>query len=186
MKRQQGLSLIEVMITVLIVGILAGISIPYYKDYSLRAHRVDARNALLGAAQKLQLYFLANNQYPDKNAGTAILTQYGFDKTPASGATRYEITYEEQKVEKISAPVFTADSDESEKKDIEATNPIVGYFLTAEAVGKQTKDKCKVFVLNSRGVKEAYNVAKVGLDFTKAPNKKYEKEEHILPNECWR
>lgn len=175
------------MIAVLIVGILAGFSFRYYQDYSLRAHRVDARNALLGAAQKLQLYFLANNKYPDKTTGTAILTKYGFDKTPASGATRYEIEYHPI-TSKFKPPVFGNDPDDPNKMEEgdEKTAENSTYFLLAKVPegSRQSKDKCKQFVLSSRGIKEAYNtVGDLILDLKEEPNKR---GDNPLPNECWR
>ena len=47
MKKENGLTLIELMIVVLIVGVLAAVAIPVYTSYVQRARRADAKTALL-------------------------------------------------------------------------------------------------------------------------------------------
>ena len=45
--RQTGVTLLELMVTLSIVGILAAISVTTYRSYSMRANRTEARTALL-------------------------------------------------------------------------------------------------------------------------------------------
>ena len=62
-KTQQGFTLIELMITVAIVGIIAAIAVPNYSEYIKRASRAEAASALLDAANKQEQYFVDNRAY---------------------------------------------------------------------------------------------------------------------------
>lgn len=55
-KSKKGLTLIELLIVIVIVGILAGIAIPTYSGYMERARRADAKTALeqLRASQEMR------------------------------------------------------------------------------------------------------------------------------------
>ena len=59
-KRSSGFTLIEMMIVVVIIGILAGIAYPSYKEYVTHSKRSDAKAALL-QAQMAQEKYRANH-----------------------------------------------------------------------------------------------------------------------------
>ena len=74
----KGFTLIEVMITVAIIGILAAIAIPSYSDYIIRARLVDGTNALSSIRAKLEQHFQDNRKYTTAGTFTSPCT------TPAS------------------------------------------------------------------------------------------------------
>lgn len=73
MKQPFGFTLIELMVTVAIVGILASIAYPTYQDSVLKSRRADAQGALLVYANTMERYFTVNNTYVSAptNSGTA-------------------------------------------------------------------------------------------------------------------
>ncbi len=69
-KLQQGFTLLELMIVVAIVGILAAIAIPAYKDYIVRS-KVSECAATIGACKtSVTEYYNTKNSFPS-NASAA-------------------------------------------------------------------------------------------------------------------
>jgi len=70
--RQAGFTLLEVMITVAIVGVLAAIALPSYNYYITRSKIIDGTVKLGNFRNQMEKWFLDNRTYqPVPAAGTA-------------------------------------------------------------------------------------------------------------------
>ena len=56
-KRRRGFTLLELMITVVVVAILAAVAMPSYLRHIQSSRREMAKAALLDAAQKMESYY---------------------------------------------------------------------------------------------------------------------------------
>lgn len=96
-RSANGFTLIELMITVAIVGILAAIAYPSYTDHIRKARRADAQAALLELAQFMERHYSLNNSYLCRQdagpcAGKTIDTDppdLPFEEAPKDGGTKF-------------------------------------------------------------------------------------------------
>lgn len=87
---QSGVTLIELLIVVAIVGILGSIAYPSYQNYVRQGYRSEAKGILLETAQFLERNYTTANRYDLDSGGVA--TDLPFDTSPKSGTAKYDIT----------------------------------------------------------------------------------------------
>jgi len=72
MHTMRGITLLELMIIVVIIGFMAVIAYPNYREFAARAKRNEAKAALLQIATNQERFYLQNNTY------TCDMTRLGF------------------------------------------------------------------------------------------------------------
>lgn len=133
-QRAFGFTLVEVMITVVIVGILASVAYPSYIEHVRKSRRADAKAALLAAAQTMERYYTEQNTYVGATAAASggTIPNWAPADRPSSEAT-YNISF-------AAAPTAT------------------GFTVVATRTGKQANDAtCGDFTLTNTGLKGMQN-----------------------------
>lgn len=101
-RTQRGFTLIELMITVAIIGILAAVAYPSYSSYVIKSARASAKAQILDLANREQQFLLANRAYATKTQmetsgyvlPTDLTARYDWDiAVDATTAPTYTITF---------------------------------------------------------------------------------------------
>ncbi len=129
---QRGVTLIELVVVIMVIGILAAVAIPSYRNYVIRSQRADAKDALLALSTQLEKHYLQCNDYGDTLA-----------VAPDCAARE----------------VQGADSSENGWYDLAINAPdATGFTVTATAVAGENQEQdseCQSFSVTDRGVRTA-------------------------------
>jgi len=125
----RGVTLIELLIAVAIMGILASVAYPSYVDFVLRSNRAEAQTELLRIANLQEQYYLDQRTY------ASDMTKLGLGADPFINLNT------------------------GGNYNFDATVPADGesFVLTATAIGTQlSKDtSCTTFTIDQTGKKDA-------------------------------
>ena len=100
-KKENGFTLVELMIVVVIIGVLASIAIPKFSSIITRSKVTEAKNILNQIINMEKTYYFTSSQYVAFVEG-ADCVAIGFTQ-PDAGSRRFEY-----KFEIIGAPPFSA------------------------------------------------------------------------------
>lgn len=126
MKKFAGFTLVELMITVAVVGILAVTAYPTYQNFLLKGNRAAAQSHLMDIAQRQQQYLMDARSYAG-SVGTLNMT------TPTDVSNFYTIA------------IVTATG----------TPPTFTVTATPVAGSKQAADTCGAMSIDNNGAKTA-------------------------------
>ena len=124
-KKDRGFTLIELMISVAVIGLLAAVAIPSYTDYVKRGKRAEARAEMLKTEGWLERFYSENNRYDlSTAAGTNPAFAGRFFNPSTSVGANYTVTL-----------VVAA----------------TAYTVTAAPINSMLNDKCGSYVKTNVG-----------------------------------
>jgi type IV pilus assembly protein PilE len=132
-QRVGGFSLVELMVTCVVLAIIVGIAVPSYNLQVRKARRADARNAVLDLAGREERFLSIANSYSQTAADMGYTA---FPMTVNNGYYRLTVTVPDPAQPGV-AP---------------------SYIITARTVGLQVNDTdCATFTVNQLGQQAALN-----------------------------
>ncbi|MGI9329976.1 MAG: type IV pilin protein [Gammaproteobacteria bacterium] len=133
-KFMNGFTLIELMITVVILSVVLGIGIPSYRQFVERGNRADGTTALLRLATAQERFFITNGTY-------ATAAQMPVAPPAGLGMDGTERGFYALNIAPGAGGIAT------------------GYTASATVVGGESQegdDNCDIFTVNERGQRAAF------------------------------
>lgn len=129
---QRGVSRIELVVVVIIIGILAAVAISSYRAYVIRSQRSDAKDALLALATQQEKHYLQCNRFANAIDAATSCRDGKLRGTSLSRNGWYSLA-----ISAASATTFTVSA-------------------TAVNGGDQYRDtSCRTFIVDQAGVRTA-------------------------------
>ncbi len=146
MRKSRGFSLIEMMVTVAIVGILAAIAYPSYRTYVLRTQRAVAKTAMAEVVARQEGYFVDRKRY------ATTLSALGY-----AAATLYLTTDGALSATNSDSSIYSLNlAGNSASCPASGSATAMAYSIVATPLNGQTQDKnCMSLCLTASGIKSA-------------------------------
>ncbi len=129
LQRASGFSLMELLITVVIIGIVVSIGYPSYMEHTKKTRRTEATGALLNVAGAQEKFFMQDNQYTAELDADGLALNLGAGDTTQNGYYSISIDLPEDG----------------------------GFVATATLENPDSDPKCKTFTLDHTGLRGATN-----------------------------
>lgn len=121
--KQDGFNLVEMMITVALIGIVTAVALPSYQEHVRKTRRADAQGALLALANAMERYYVDNRTFVGANPATLYSA-----KSPVEGTVTYYA---------LEAPTLTRRN----------------FTIQAVPKNQQATDKCGTLTLTRTGTR---------------------------------
>ncbi|MBI2779433.1 MAG: prepilin-type N-terminal cleavage/methylation domain-containing protein [Gammaproteobacteria bacterium] len=137
-NKSSGFTLIELMVTVVIIGILAAIAYPSYQDSVRQSRRAAAQAALVSLGNAMERVFTQNNTYTPGGAAPTLGTAAG-DIFPAQAPL--DGTSKQYNLSIQPAPATTATTYTIRATPISGTSQANDGMLELDGTGAKRWDK---------------------------------------------
>lgn len=125
-NKHLGFTLVELLVTVAIIGILISVVYPSYQDNIRKTRRAEAQGDLLELVSFMERYYTENNRYRTGGGGAPTLP---FTQSPRTGTAYYQIT-----LNNLTDTTFRIDA-------------------TAQTTGGQNNDTCGTMTIADTGAR---------------------------------
>lgn len=122
-RNSKGFTLVELMVTVAIVGILAAIAYPSYTNYVKKTRRAEIVELMTEAAQTLERHYSRAGSYANTTTPTVVTT------ADPTGNANYSLAVVRTAAAGTTASTFTL-----------TATPIAGTMMAGDVCGNFTLD----------------------------------------------